>query len=717
MADITGASLRPIYDRLHGAPEYHPLEADTFADWSMEAGDIVTITREGKNYTSPVHNTTIVWRKSQQVKVSSTGKEERGSIAKASQKKAMRGGSILRHDEYMHYYVEDQYHQMQAGLEATASTLNLYVDNKYAQMRSGLDLTSSTAHLYTDNKYAQMRSGLALTTSTALLYVDNKYAQMQSGLALTASTAMLYVDNKYAQMQSGLALSASTAMLYVDNKYTQMQSGLMLTSSTAKLYTDNKYTQMSAGLSLGVSFALLKVNDSYNQMKSALYLTSSDAHLYVDNKYAQMQSGLALSSSTAMLYVDNKYSQMQSGLQATSSSAKLYTENRTTRAYIMTRINADGEGEALIEASKVSITGTTTINGVLSIVDDGLVVKKSAVFQGNAGMTTNGSSFKFFAGTKMEMVASGGAATYEVDGTTLATMIKTAAVSNNQLTLTRFDGTSVNFNKAVSLSGGWNGGVYTVSATSGSISGQAPSTTLFDLGLGTPAKGSGSTVEAAFDIGYQEIVQGEPRRGGSTGKTGTLSLDVSGLLQSKSTSSEGTVSPDDGYLGLSSVTVSLNLQNPYGTAIDDYTEKTTGDVTANGKSSTFTLSSESYRHQGQTLDIPAVKLKLGSNNIGRIEVPVTDTGIFDSNGNAVSDQTLSNGGSIDLYGGATVCGVNKRGSKVTISAPNFIYKTMRCTSVEQIYPGSVNNYYYFRLEGQYNFSANNNYNMYRTSWT
>ena len=557
MADITGASLRPIYDRLHGAPEYHPLEADTFADWSMEAGDIVTITREGKNYTSPVHNTTIVWRKSQQVKVSSTGKEERGSIAKASQKKAMRGGSILRHDEYMHYYVEDQYHQMQAGLEATASTLNLYVDNKYAQMRSGLQLTSSTAHLYTDNKYAQMRSGLALTTSTALLYVDNKYAQMQSGLALTASTAMLYVDNKYAQMQSGLALSASTAMLYVDNKYTQMQSGLMLTSRTAKLYTDNKYTQMSAGLSLGVSFALLKVNDSYNQMKSALYLTSSDAHLYVDNKYAQMQSGLALSSSTAMLYVDNKYSQMQSGLAATSSSAKLFTENRTTRAYIMTRINADGEGEALIEADKVSITGATTINGVLSIVDDGLVVKKSTVFQGNAGMTTNGSSFKFFAGTKMEMVASGGAATYEVDGTTLATMIKTAAVSNNQLTLTRFDGTSVNFSKATTLSGAWASGILTVNAS--------PQGNSFTATEYTEPNGAISQ-NPTFPKVIQVPIKGRSYVNGSetpvdTGYTGTLQVNAAPLLQdltgADKITANGTYTPASGYIGLGSVEIDV----------------------------------------------------------------------------------------------------------------------------------------------------------------
>ena len=70
--NISGASLNPIYQRLHDAPQYHPLEADTFADWSMEAGDIVTVSRDGKSYDSPVHSSTVTWKKGQQVTVSST---------------------------------------------------------------------------------------------------------------------------------------------------------------------------------------------------------------------------------------------------------------------------------------------------------------------------------------------------------------------------------------------------------------------------------------------------------------------------------------------------------------------------------------------------------------------------------------------------------------------------------------------------------------------
>ena len=331
MANVTGANLTPIYNQLRSAPEYHPLEANTFADWSVEAGDIVTVTRDGRSYKSPVHSQTTNWNKKQRVSVSSTGNEKRESVSKTSQRKFGRVGSGLRASQESYTHIVTSYNQMTAGLELASSSAALYVDNKYSQMRAGLNLTSSSASLYVDNKYSQMKAGLDLTSSSASLYVDNKYSQMRAGLDLTSSSASLYVDNKYTQMSSGLKLTSSSAALYVDNKYTQMSSGLKLTSSSAALYVDNKYTQMSSGLKLSSSSAALYVDNRYTQMSSGLKLTSSSAALYVDNRYTQMSSGLKLTSSSAALYVDNRYTQMSSGLKLTSSSAALYVDNKYTQ--------------------------------------------------------------------------------------------------------------------------------------------------------------------------------------------------------------------------------------------------------------------------------------------------------------------------------------------------------------------------------------------------
>ena len=284
MADVTGASLAPIYNRLNTTPSYHPLEADTFADWSIEAGDVVTVTRDGRGYQSPVHSSTVTWKKQPKVTISSTGNEERESVTKMSQKKYGKGGSALNNSQYQHWFVEDKYNQMRAGLELTASSASLYVDDRYRQMKAGLDLTSSSASLYVEDKYRQMKSGLDLTSSSAALYVDDRYKQMKSGLNLTSSSASLYVDNRYAQMRAGLNLTSSSAALYVDNKYDAMKSGLNLTSSSAALYVDNKYDAMKSGLALTSSTAAMYVHSKTTKAELILSITGgkSNAKLTAD---------------------------------------------------------------------------------------------------------------------------------------------------------------------------------------------------------------------------------------------------------------------------------------------------------------------------------------------------------------------------------------------------------------------------------------------------
>ena len=339
--NIRGASLNPIYSQLRNAQDLNVGEVNTFTDWSVEAGDVVTVTRDGQEYKMPVHNQKTNWNKQQRVMISATGNEKRESITKVSQKKFRGGGSGLQATRETYQSIITHYNEMVAGLVLESSSASLFVENKYTQMRSGLDLTSSSAALYVENKYSQMKSGLDLTSSSAALYVENKYTQMSSGLKLTSSSAALYVNDKYSQMSSGLKLTSSSASLYVNNKYTQMSSGLKLTSSSAALYVENKYTQMSSGLKLTSSSAALYVNDKYSQMSSGLKLTSSSASLYVNNKYTQMQAGLKLTESSAFLYTRNAYTQMSSGLKLTESSAFLYTRNAYTQMSSGLKLTSD----------------------------------------------------------------------------------------------------------------------------------------------------------------------------------------------------------------------------------------------------------------------------------------------------------------------------------------------------------------------------------------
>ena len=383
MADhtITNASLAEIYNRLNSAPQYHPLEADTFADWSIEAGDIVTISREGNSYQSPVQSTSMTWRRGQQVSVSSTGNQQRDAVSKVSQQKyvggggGIGGGAGLRNDKYLHYFVEDSYAQMRAGLLITASSLSAYVNSKYDQMSAGLDLTASSA----------------------ALYVNSKYDQMTAGLQLTASSAALYVNSKYDQMSSGLKLTASSAALYVNSKYDQMTSGLFLTSSSLSAYVKSSYDQMEAGLNL------------------------------------------------------------------TSSSFTTYVNGRTSRAYIIGKINNDDTSTVAIGADNVQIEGNTMINDAFGVTNNNIMVKKS-MYIGDQKIKLDASSGNVTADGNY-IVTSDGAVEFRTSGSTMSMtptvvqgMVKEISKSNDgaTLTITKFNGDIITFNKATSLSPSWS---------------------------------------------------------------------------------------------------------------------------------------------------------------------------------------------------------------------------------------------------------------------
>lgn len=96
---MANASLDLIRTRLNGVEPYHPFDAETFADWSVEAGDIVTVKRGEEEYASPVQSSRMVWKGSPQVTLSSGGSKERKAISKVSRQKYGRGSGAVRNGQ------------------------------------------------------------------------------------------------------------------------------------------------------------------------------------------------------------------------------------------------------------------------------------------------------------------------------------------------------------------------------------------------------------------------------------------------------------------------------------------------------------------------------------------------------------------------------------------------------------------------------------------
>ena len=61
VATIT-ARATAIYNRLNALGAYKPIQSNMIWDWSIEAGDIIDITRDSTTYTTPIFQQTMTWR-------------------------------------------------------------------------------------------------------------------------------------------------------------------------------------------------------------------------------------------------------------------------------------------------------------------------------------------------------------------------------------------------------------------------------------------------------------------------------------------------------------------------------------------------------------------------------------------------------------------------------------------------------------------------------
>lgn len=137
-------NLAPIYERLNGVPTYHPMTAETFADWAMEAGDLIAVSRDGNAYTSPVSTSRMIWKGSQQISIDSTGSKEREAISRISRRKYGRGGGSLTNNNYIYHEITDESGLLKTTIQATESLIRLEVSNSYAGLTSTIEQTASS---------------------------------------------------------------------------------------------------------------------------------------------------------------------------------------------------------------------------------------------------------------------------------------------------------------------------------------------------------------------------------------------------------------------------------------------------------------------------------------------------------------------------------------------------------------------------------------------
>lgn len=133
-------------------------------------------------------------------------------------------------------------------------------------------------------------------------------------------------------------------------------------------------------------------------------------------------------------------------------------DGKITAATIATSVNNAGSN-VLISADHIQLTGNTTVGGLLRVNGSDLIVGRN-IQTGLGGGYVQTNSVKLVGGSSAQ-----GANVVTLSAGKMATAVQSASVSGNTLTLKLFNGQTINFNRATSLSGYWSGGTFKVTAS------------------------------------------------------------------------------------------------------------------------------------------------------------------------------------------------------------------------------------------------------------
>ena len=397
MAD---ASLTPIYERLHGTSGYHPFNAQMFADWSIEAGDTVTIKRGSDSYNSPIHVSRMVWKGTPQVSIEATGHRNRDPIARMSLRKYGRSGSGLRNSREMYLFAHDMYDEdgiLHASIYATVESFHMAYENLESSLRGEIVVTAQSLTSAFEDTANSLRGQITQTAQSLTTAFEDQANSLHSEIVQTASTLSSAITDTANSLRSQITQTASSLTSRFEDQANSLHSEIVQTASTLSS----------------------TITDTASSLRSSIQQNASRIGLVVDGN----------------------------GIKA---------------AQIIAAVNDTGS-EVLLSANHVRISGDTTLSGVLTIDNGALVVKKSSTFQGSITVTGTNSYiqsplFTVPSNGQLRFVGSGTGEYYNVTTAILKNMVKSFSVVDNTLTLTPFYGNPVTFSKATSLTGAWGSG-------------------------------------------------------------------------------------------------------------------------------------------------------------------------------------------------------------------------------------------------------------------
>lgn len=226
-----------------------------------------------------------------------------------------------------------------------------------------------------------------------------------------------------------------------------------------------------------------QIRGEVHAAKSTIYSVAEQTathilHAVVDENAGNFSTILQTSTSIAMA-VKSAEDNMQAQIDVQKDRISLVVSGEgddatVDAASIVAGINAQSGSFVKIQARNINLSGYVTATSLTTQWLSSMManITGNITIGGNIYAGLSGSSY--FQGTELRLVGASSSQGARVLGLTYNNMIsaiKSASVSGNTLTLTRFDDSTLTFSRATSLSAGWDGSrKFTVSASPQGIS-------------------------------------------------------------------------------------------------------------------------------------------------------------------------------------------------------------------------------------------------------
>ena len=425
-------------------------------------------------------------------------------------------------------------------------------------------------------------SSITQTASEIRSAVWASQSQIYSSISQTASAIRLEVTNKIESVSSSITQTASQIRSEVNTANSRIYSAITQTASQIRLEVTNKIESVSSSITQTASQIRSEVNTANSRIYSSITQTASQIRLEVTNKVSSLQSQITQSANKIALVVKN------GGIDAAS---------------IVTAVNAQtGSGTIRLKADMIKLDGAVTIADVLELGDNANAYLHNSELEDPEIIH----SMSFDQETATVNCGYGNWPVGDV--------IVRASKSNNVLTLYTMDGEEITFSKATTLSSSWSGSnsarVLTMTAKQNNTTvatrtvGIGTTLNSHDIDLSVDSNGTptytpptgGVTGLIDCPVKIAQLVSG----GSTTYYTKSIQFNTNSLLQEKTATSNGSVTPDSSYIGLKKVTVNVSPATVSSITASSVDPSYPND--SNGNNITVTLSSGATTTQAITLN-------------------------------------------------------------------------------------------------------------------